>query len=109
MVSMKMSKETKNSDLEDVKEGETNEYPYGLIISLNDEIIEKLGIKELPKVGDIINLNALVSVKSVSEREGESDNENETERMLSLQITDMELAPQKKGKTNAEIFYGDKD
>ncbi|KAG2171874.1 hypothetical protein INT44_002519 [Umbelopsis vinacea] len=63
-------------------------YPYGLSICLDDETLAKLGITELPKVGTVMQLTALVEVCSVSQYE----NQDGADNSLSLQITDMELA-----------------
>jgi hypothetical protein len=63
-------------------------YPYGLTIQLCDEVLAKLGITDLPPVGTVMQLTALVEVCSVSQYENQDGAENN----MSLQITDMELA-----------------
>jgi len=66
--------------------GERDPYPYGLEISLEDEGLTKLGITELPKVGDIVKLLANAKVESVSQNERVGQSPSRTVR---LQITDL--------------------
>ncbi len=63
-------------------------YPYGLQIRLDHKSLEKLGIKELPKVGKSMKLTATVEVCGVSMNESSLYGENKN---LELQITDMAL------------------
>ena len=69
------------------------EYPYGLEICLDECTLEKLGIEELPKVGDMVMISAMAKVCAVSEREMRDD---EMDRRMSLQITEMGLGAPKK-------------
>ena len=62
---------------------ETPEYPYGLTITLNQEVLNRLGM-DLPKVG------ATVSFTAQSEVVGTSKDE-QGRHELRLQITDIEL------------------
>lgn len=81
---------------------EREQYPYGLSIQLDDDTLEKLGLKTLPKVGAAMMLTARVTVKSVSTNEGES---REKRRDISLQITDMALDAEKPSKSTSETMY----
>lgn len=86
MINMK-SNEKQSATL--LSEAQSNEpdYPYGLRISLDEESLKKLGITDLPEVGQAMTLQARVEVVSVSQyehTEGKS-------RDMSLQITDMAL------------------
>ena len=63
------------------------EYPYGLCLQLDTKTLEKLGIKELPKLGAKLTLNAKVIVSYVMEREDIYGGD----RNMGLQITDMSL------------------
>lgn len=58
-------------------------YPWGTRINLEQDTLDKLGIKRLPNVGDELMIEAKVRVISVRE----SDNSKSVE----LQITDMDL------------------
>lgn len=99
MVNMKMSKkEVKNMMPEKV---EQPKYPYGLCLELDGESLEKLGIKELPDVGDKMMVVAKVEVKSVSQSEYQKGEEN---KHVSLQITDMELAKPKMKDIEKKLY-----
>jgi len=83
MINLKKEKEEKEMPLMS-----SMEYPYGLRINLDHETLEKLGIKELPKMGAKVNLEAIAEVVSVSSN---ANYEGEVENHICLQITDMEL------------------
>lgn len=82
-----------------------NKYPYGLCITLDKETMAKLGMKELPDVGQGFTITGKVEVKSVSKSEhadggGYSD--------VGLQITHMELGSGEKTpdkKDQADSLY----
>ena len=81
---------------------ERPEYPYGLSINLDESSIKALGLASLPKVGDVLEIEALVTVKAVSVSEREAG----VDRNLSLQITSMDLMqPDEAAKSAAEIIY----
>ena len=63
------------------------DYGYGLQIHLEAEELEKLGIKDLPQVGDEYHLHAIAKVKGVNERDSGARKESEVD----LQITMMEI------------------
>lgn len=73
---------------EEVRGGD--EYPWGLRLNLDDEILRKLGVKALPKVGARMAVNAEVSVVAVHRCAATGGTD---ERSLELQITRMELSP----------------
>lgn len=73
-------------------------YPYGLTICLDDDALTKLGITSLPDVGTPFVLTARVEVCSASQYQ----NQNGTDRNLSLQITDMQLDPEKTQRSSEE-------
>lgn len=77
------------------------EYPYGLKISLQNESLKKLGLKELPEVGKKMMLHAMVECCAVSKYDSKEGGEVKS---LELQITDMELGSAKK-KSDAEELY----
>jgi len=45
---------------------EKQKYPYGLTMHLDEEVMSKLGLKDLPEVGTKLVLAAVVNVESVS-------------------------------------------
>lgn len=67
-----------------------SDYPYGLRLSLNDDVLDKLGIEKLPELGSEIMLTAKVKVVSREERADQSD-ETGKYQCMDLQITDMAL------------------
>ena len=77
-------------------------YPGGLSIYLDDEALAKLGMTALPDVGAPLTLMARVEVCSKSQYE----NQKGTDTSLSLQITDMALAPETQSpEQRAAKFY----
>lgn len=65
-------------------------YPYGLKLCLEDEVVDKLGLDELPKVGKKMRLTAVVEVCGTSQREEVKGKKRQT---LDLQIVKMGLGP----------------
>lgn len=84
-------------------------YPYGLRVQLDEDTIDKLGIRTLPEVGEPLILVARVNVISVSENqhvEGK-DGKPHRHRNVELQITDLALGPnedEKKPKAQ-DVLY----
>lgn len=97
MCSMKHSEQEMN-DEEDSVMAEKPEYPYGLEISLQAESLDKLGVKDLPKVGDAFLLAAKAQVCCVME-------DDEGQRMVRLQITDLALQAGKAEKSTESKIY----
>lgn len=64
------------------------EYSYGLNIRLENNELEKLSMKRLPKVGDYYKIRAVVRVTSVNESQTEGGRED---RGVQLQIEKMQL------------------
>ena len=84
MVNMKMTrKESKEMAVpSEIKQ----EYPWGLNIGLENDVLDKLGMDTLPKVGDIVKIEAIAKVESVSMSENSDKTKN---RRVQIQITDM--------------------
>ena len=80
------------------------EYPYGLGLSLDNDTLAKLGIKDLPELGEVMTLVAKVEVVSLSEN---SSKDNEDHKNVGLQITDMELLPEKKAVDLKKLYDND--
>lgn len=81
------------------------DYPYGLSICLGADEMEKLGIKDLPAIGDQMSLTATVKVTSVSSYDSEGGGSSKS---VSLQITEMAL-DDGKAPSAAEKLYGKKE
>lgn len=84
------------------------EYPYGLRLDLNTEVLKKLEISEMPKVGSKLKIFAIVEVCAVSKSEHRN---GEPCMNVGLQITDMALdaKPQMNQEEAAEKLYGKKE
>ncbi len=67
-----------------------DDYPYGLHINLDHEMLSKLGIDKLPAVGDKMHLHAHAHVTEVSE---ESREGGKKRRSLRLQMRKMQVEP----------------
>lgn len=80
------------------------EYPYGLTICLDDDMLKKLGIAGMPAVGTPMTLTAKVEVCSASQY---STVGKDTEQNVSLQITDMSLEGDS-GPSVADRLYAKK-
>lgn len=86
--------------------GETktrDDYPWGLCITLNNEVLNKL--KAQPQaVGTEVMITAKAIIKGISARETDDG----TNRSADLQITDMAITPvgETNQKTAAETLYG---
>lgn len=78
-------------------------YPYGLKITLNAETLDKLGIKDAPKVDSMIKFMAEAKVVSVSsEEEGYGE---ESDYNICLQIVEMELDKGKTESNTVDVLY----
>jgi hypothetical protein len=67
---------------------EAPKYPWGLQICLNDDSLDKLGVKTLPSVGTEVTIVAKATVAAT--RENATEGEGSSSGM-DLQITDMQL------------------
>lgn len=91
MKNMKMSsKETKKMMEPSIAENNPR-YPFGLKLNLDNEILEKLGMKTMPELGKTMMLMAKVAVTDMNENKSEGS----SYRSLGLQITDMSIEDEK--------------
>jgi len=103
LTNMKMSKKEVKGDCCGEIASEQPRYPWGLGINLDEESITKLGITELPTVGDPKMIVAYVDVTETREEDSVGGKKR---RNIRLQITDMSL--EKKVKPNKlKTLYGD--
>lgn len=92
MVDMKKSEEQIARELDPTPEPNpeyVNEYPYGLCICLDNDMIEKLGLDDDVEAGDGIQFVAYAKVTSSSS----NDTAAGTKRRVEIQITHMGLGP----------------
>ncbi len=99
-----MKREGKEGDRETAVElPEKSEFPHGLTIHLDEESIKKLGMSELPDVGDQFMVGAYSDVTDV--HEGASQREGKS-RSFTLQITHLELKPRISRNSPEKDLYG---
>jgi hypothetical protein len=84
MVDMKRTPAEKADDLSPAVNNEPD-YPYGLCISLCSDELDKLGLTELPEVGEMLHIHAMATVTAVSQ----NDSGSGPQRRVELQITHM--------------------
>lgn len=101
MITTEMSKEQAKSYTEPVA-GDAPRYSYGTCVSLDTELLKRLGFETLPPVGAELTLRAKVTVVGTSSRE---EQDGDKYQSCDLQITEMELAAPA-GKGSAEVLYG---
>lgn len=77
-------------------------YPYGLCLRLDEKTMAKVGIDELPEVGEMIHIMAIAKVISV----GSSATENHDSKHMELQITHMALEDEDKEYSYSKTMYG---
>lgn len=84
---------------------EAPKYPWGLEICLNDDSLDKLGVKALPAVGTEVTIVAKATVSGTRENATEGEG---TRASMDLQITDMQIDGLDKDLFNraAEMLYG---
>ena len=96
LVDLKMSK--KDMAEEASPTANQNPYPYGACIHLDTDELDKLGVKELPDVGDEYHIRAIGRVTSVSS----NDSGNGEQSGLSIQITMLELVHEDEAAAEAD-------
>lgn len=112
LVNMKMPKrETGKSAMTEASPADVDRpvYPWGLQLTLDEDALEKLGIKELPAVDKPLMLVARVDVTGVNSNEHKSAGDKTTHkhRSVSLQITDLALGADEDEKKPAaqDVLY----
>lgn len=68
--------------------GSREPYPYGLSLSLDADMLKKLGITDLPDAGAEYHIKAIGKVTSVSQNASEKDKSSN----VSLQITSLAVS-----------------
>jgi hypothetical protein len=68
--------------------GDAPKYPWGLQLCLNDDSLDKLGVKTLPAVGTEVTIVAKATVAATRENATEGEGSSSS---MDLQITDMQI------------------
>lgn len=79
------------------------QYPYGLTVRLDNDSLKKLGITDLPEVGEKMTLIAKVEVSSASQHAVKGGDDSKS---VELQITDMCLEDEAEPKDASKELYG---
>lgn len=100
MKSLKLTKEEKKSNgCCEVTQADRDDYPWGTVISLDDDSMKKLGLKAKDfKDGQTFTITAKVKVKEVRV----VDHNGKTDQSMELQITDLDMP---KKKTSSQKFH----
>lgn len=102
MKDLKITKKEAKAKSESMFIGSSDQerYPYGLRLDLNNDTLEKLGMKALPAVGTVLMFEA--KAKVVGSRQ--SATEGSENRSVELQITHIDL---EEGETDEEVNEGE--
>ena len=104
MQSMKLTDtEKKDASTGVISSAPASEYPWGLNIHLDESSLQKLGMKKLPAVGDVMDVSAKIKIVSVGSHEVEGQAPN---RSVDMQITDMEIGGEKTSDEKAKKLFG---
>lgn len=101
MKDMKVVKAEKPLTAEEALYQGKADYPYGLRITLEPEVLKKIGLDKMPKVGDMMMLHAMTEVVGVNADRGQAGGKD---LRVELQITMLDL----KAK-NQEQEYSEDD
>ena len=99
MTNLKISKKDKEKPMEVCCESDEDSYPYGLRINLDSGTLDKLGIKNIPAVGETIVFEAKATVIGSRQPADKST----TYRSVELQITEIDLEDLKEEESEGEI------
>lgn len=86
LIDLKRTKAEKKEAIKCPTIGSTSDYPYGLELRLGSDELEKLGMKELPAVGEEYTLTAHCVVTDVSQH---SDQSGDDRRNVTVQVQKM--------------------
>lgn len=94
MIDLKMTEKQakKNYGLASPSKADMPKYPYGTSLSFNKEQIEKIDALQGAKVGDMLHVNGMGKVVSVSQRD---HGRGSGHRDVEIQIQKIEIMPQK--------------
>lgn len=104
MVSMKLSAKDRTREGPALTTS-SEVYPYGLTLQLDNAVLKKLKLEELPEVGDSYMIMGTVTVSSVSSH----DSSDGPSRSVSLQITKLCLHDEDEMDDKVEAMYGEAD
>lgn len=83
-----MKLEMREDSTEDLLTPNKPRFPYGLRITLDNEVLKKLDLPKLPEVGQMMGIHGVVEVVQVGI---DNNNQGSRDKHIELQITDMVL------------------
>ena len=89
LADMKLSKKKKAETETAQPSSSVPDYPYGLSLTLNEDSLKKLGMDELPKVGETCMIHAAGEITRVSQ----SSSNDGKEKSVEIQITKLHVMP----------------
>lgn len=98
LADMKRSKESLSP--KNVGKISPDPYSYEHRISLDEDAMSKLGVTELPKVGDKFHVHGVAHVKSVNMNEDSDGGKAKQRKRVELQFHQMAVKPAPAGKTS---------
>lgn len=100
LVSMEKSQESMKESCAPIS-CDHDKYPYGLRIHLDNDTLQKLGITELPKVGDKFTIEA---VAIVSDTHGSQREDGKVNNSMGLQICEMACSQSTKKSASDKLY-----
>ncbi|MGH2612062.1 MAG: capsid staple protein [Rhabdochlamydiaceae bacterium] len=104
MVSIELDSAEGEKDTIETAENEKPKFPLGTTITLDDDLIKKLGIKKMPEIGDQFSIEGIAHVTSVSNYESQET----SHRQICIQFSEMSCAGYKEDyfKKVGKKIYG---
>lgn len=87
LISLKLDKKESKKESPEAREIEGPRYPYGTSLYLDEVAMEKLGIAEMPEVGEECRIVATAKVTGTSSREYDGG----SHKTLDIQLTEMSV------------------
>jgi len=102
---MSISPEEKRDEAQPSVVSDSPRYPYGLKIHFDEKSFKKLGLSEVPKVGDKYMILAYAEVCDMHQNKKEGD---EMHLSMGMQLTEVEVKKkEKESKTTEQQLYGE--
>lgn len=102
LASLELTKSEAKEETIEAKEVERPRYAYGTCLYLDETVLAKLGIKDMPEVGDELHIMAVGKVTGTSSREYEGG----AHQTLDIQLTEMACEDADEGEEPAETDMG---
>lgn len=101
------SLKTSDADYDYCCPSNPNPYGYGTEISLSEQQVEALGLKDNPpKAGSTLGIQAIAIVSMVAQEAEVGEGDGKVEVRLRLQLTDMEITAPSTNEQTATSLYG---